>query len=148
MKPDFFLLQAVLCMYIVYCDICHNDLSVKSLLPAWYYTSINVLKTGCWFVNVISLFSQATFTCVISINFLKTGCWLVKYHMTCQSSTYFFGLISFDPYFHISEQFDDIKGIIRSSKLKDIQCNDQRITDERRNNDILKTRQKTKDEVF
>jgi type IV secretory pathway VirB3-like protein len=66
MKPYlFFSLQAVLCMYLVYCDICHNDLSVKSLLRAWYYTSINFLKTGCWFANVISLFSQATFTCVI-----------------------------------------------------------------------------------
>ena len=66
MKPDlFFSLQAVLCMYLVYCDICHNDLSIKSLLRAWYYTNINCLKTGCWFVNVISLFSQATFTCVI-----------------------------------------------------------------------------------
>jgi hypothetical protein len=66
MKPDlFFSLQAVLFMYLVYCDICHNDLSVKSLLRAWYYTNINFLKTGCWFVNVISLFSQATFTCVI-----------------------------------------------------------------------------------
>ena len=64
--------------------------------------------------------------------------------MTCQSSTYFFGIISFDSYFHMSEQFDDIKEIIRSSKSKDIQCNDQRKTDERRNNDILQTRQKTK----
>ena len=68
--------------------------------------------------------------------------------MTCQSSTYFFGIISLDPYFLILEQFDDIKGVIRSSKWKDIQCNDQRKTDERRNNDILKTRQITKDEVF
>ena len=68
--------------------------------------------------------------------------------MTCQSSTYFFGIVSFDPYFHILEQLDDIKVVIRSSKLKDIQCNDQRKTDERRNNDILKTRQKAKDEVF
>ena len=68
--------------------------------------------------------------------------------MTCQSSTYFFGIISLGPYFLILEQFDDNKGVIRSSKSKDIQCNDQRITDERRNNDILKTRQKTKDEVF
>ena len=66
MKPDlFFSLQAVLFMYLVYCDICHNDLSVKSLLRAWYYTSINFLKTGCWYTNVISLFSQATFTFVI-----------------------------------------------------------------------------------
>ena len=68
--------------------------------------------------------------------------------MTCQSSTYFFVIISLDPYFLILDQFDDNKGVIRSSKSKDIQCNDQRITDERRNNDILKTRQKTKDEVF
>jgi len=66
MKPDLiFSLQAVLCMYLVYCDICHNDFSVKSLLPAWYYTRINFLKTGCWFVNVIWLFSQTTFTSVI-----------------------------------------------------------------------------------
>ena len=68
--------------------------------------------------------------------------------MTCQSSTYFFGIISLDPYFLILEQFDDIKGVIRSSKSKDIQCNDQRKTDERTNNDILKTRQETIDEVF
>ena len=68
--------------------------------------------------------------------------------MTCQSSTYVFGIISFNPYFYLLEQFDDIKGVIRSSKSKDIQCNDQRKTDERTNNDMLKTRQKTKDEVF
>ena len=68
--------------------------------------------------------------------------------MTCQSSTSVFGIISLDPFLLILEQFDDIKWVIRSSKLKDIQCNDQRKTDERTHNDILKTRQKTKDEVF
>ena len=43
----------------------HTYISVNPLLPVWYHTSINFLKTGCWFVNVISLFSQTTFTCAI-----------------------------------------------------------------------------------
>ena len=45
----------------------------------------------------------------------------------------------------IQENFEDAKGVIRSRKLKEGQCNGQKKKDKRTSNDLQNTTQKTSD---